>query len=355
MSHRCCDFLGARLAAFAAFAVALATLLLASLPAAAQAPASAAKQAAIAKHAPVVKSAAGAWMPSRTADGQPDLEGIWNNSTITPLQRPRELAGKEFFTPEEAAEYQRKVLGDLDTDRRAANPEVDVNQSYNEVFRERGGVVVTLRTSLIVDPPDGRIPLLTAKGRGREVQYARGPYAADSWTDRNLAERCITRGAPKLPGGYNNNFQIYQTPGHVVILNEMIHEARIIPLDGSPHVAKSIQLWMGDSRGHWDGNTLVIDTTNYTDKIFSNSFNCCGAAGAHLHVVERLTRVSADRIDYRYTVDDPEVYTRPWTAEVPMMKSDGPIYEYACHEGNYAMMDILKGAREQEKPGGKKR
>jgi hypothetical protein len=135
----------------------------------------------------------------------------------------------------------------------------------------------------------------------------------------------------------------------------MIHEARIIPLDGRPHVGKNIQLWMGDSRGRWEGNTLVIDTTNYTDKIFSNSFNCCGAAGAHLHVVERLTRVSADRIDYRYTVDDPEVYTRPWTVEVPMMKSAGPIYEYACHEGNYAMMDILKGAREQEKLGGKKK
>ena len=270
--------------------------------------------------------------------------------TITPLQRPRELASaRNSSTEQEAAEYQRKMLSDLDTDKRDGNPEVDVNRSYNELFRERGGVVATLRTSLIVDPPDGRIPPLTESGRKREALLARGPYAADSWTDRNLAERCITRGAPKIPGGYNNNFQIYQPPGYVVIFQEMIHETRIIPLDGRPHAGKNIQLWMGDSRGHWEGDTLVIDTTNFNDKIVFNSFNCCGAAGANLHVVERLTRVSADRIDYRYTVDDPATYTRPWTVDVPMMKSDGPLYEYACHEGNYALVDILKGAREQEK------
>jgi hypothetical protein len=319
---------------------AILTILFPLAPAAGQAPM--AKPAAASKHT-------GTWTPSRTSDGQPDLEGIWTNSTITPLQRPRELAGKEFFTEKEAAEYQRKILSDLDTDRRDANPEVDVNRSYNELFRERGGVVATLRTSLIVDPPDGRIPPLTESGRKREALFARGPYAADSWTDRNLAERCITRGAPKLPGGYNNNFQIYQPPGYVVIFQEMIHETRVIPLDGRPHAGKNIQLWMGDSRGHWEGDTLVIDTTNFNDKIISNNFNCCGASGASLHVVERLTRVGADRIDYRYTVDDPATYTRPWTVDVPMMKSDGPLYEYACHEGNYALVDILKGAREQEK------
>jgi hypothetical protein len=326
------------------------TILLPLVPAVGQSPASLAKPAA-AKRAP-------AWTPAHTPDGQPDLEGIWTNSTITPLQRPRELAGKEFFTEQEAAEYQRKMLSDLDTDRRDGNPEADVNRSYNELFRERGGVVVTLRTSLIVDPPDGKIPPLTESARKREIARAmdrsrRGPDPADSWTDRNLAERCITRGAPKLPGGYNNNFQIYQPPGYVVIFQEMIHEARIIPIGGPSdvrsHVNKNIQLWMGDSRGHWEGNTLVIDTTNFNDKIISNNFNCCGASGENLHVVERLTRVSADRIDYRYTVDDPATYTRPWTVDVPMMKTDGPLYEYACHEGNYALVDILKGAREQEK------
>jgi hypothetical protein len=324
-------------------------IVLAALPLAGQSPSSASKQAPVPKQATLAKHSVKAWTPSHTADGQPDLEGIWTNSTITPLQRPRELAAKEFFTEQEAAEYQRKMLSDLDTDKRDGNPEVDVNRSYNELFRERGGVVVTHRTSLIVDPPDGRIPPLTDRGRKREAELSRGPYAANSWTDRNLAERCITRGAPKIPGGYNNNFQIYQPPGYVVVMQEMIHEARVIPLDGSPHVGKNIQLWMGDSRGHWEGNTLVIDTTNFNDKIISNSFNCCGAAGASLHTVERFTRVSADRIDYRYTVDDPVNYTRPWTVEVPMIKTDGPIYEYACHEGNYALPDILKGAREQEK------
>jgi hypothetical protein len=292
------------------------------------------------------------------ASAQADLQGIWTNSTITPLQRPKEFANKEFFTKEEAIAYERKILADLDTDRRDANPEVDVNRSYNELFRERGGVVVTRRTSLIVDPPDGKIPPLTEYGKKIEAARAlerrtRGP--ADSWTDRNLAERCLTRGAPKLPGGYNNNFQIYQPPGYVVIFQEMIHETRVIPLDGSPHVGKNIRLWMGDSRGHWErgapgeSETLVIDTTNFNDKIIANSFNCCGASGSGLHVVERLKRVSADRIDYRYTVDDPEIYTRPWTVEVPMVKAEGPLYEYACHEGNYALEDILRGAREQEK------
>jgi len=337
------DFLSAGAAVFG--------IVLASLSAAGQT--SVSKPASVSQKAPIAKSAAvtkhAAWTPSHTADGQPDLEGIWNNSTITPLQRPRDLAGKEIFTPEEAAAYERKTLSDLDTDRRDGNPEVDVNRSYNELFRERGGWVATLRTSLIVDPPDGRIPALTERGRKREAELSRGPYAANSWTDRNLAERCITRGAPKIPGGYNNFFQIYQNPGYVVIYQEMIHETRVIPLDGRPHVGKEIRLWMGDSRGRWEGDTLVIDTTNYNDKIISNSFNCCGAAGQNLHVVERLRRVSEDRIDYRYTVDDPEIYTRPWTVDVPMLKGDGPIYEYACHEGNYALVDILKGAREQEK------
>jgi hypothetical protein len=335
------------------FASVVLTIVLPLVPAVGQTPASLAKPASASKNAAAKR--ASAWTPPHTPDGQPDLEGIWTNSTITPLQRPRELAGKQVFTPEEAAEYQRKMLSDLDTDKRDGNPEVDVNRSYNELFRERGGVVVTLRTSLIVDPPDGRIPPLTESGRKREAEYARGPYAADSWTDRNLAERCITRGAPKLPGGYNNNFQIYQSPGYVVIFQEMIHETRIIPLDGRPHAGKNIQLWMGDSRGHWEGDTLVVDTTNFNDKIISNNFNCCGASGENLHVVERFTRVSADRIDYRYTVDDPATYTRPWTVEVPMVKSDGPLYEYACHEGNYALVDILKGAREQEKAEASKR
>jgi hypothetical protein len=291
------------------------------------------------------------WKQPRTADGQPDLEGIWNNSTITPLQRPREFAHQEFFTEQEAVAYEKKMLADLSTDRRDGPPEIDVNRSYNELFRERGGVVRTRRTSLIIDPPDGRMPPLTPEGAKIEAARAaerrkRGP--ADSWTDRNLAERCITRGAPKLPGGYNNNFQIYQTANAVMIYHEMIHDTRVIPLDGRPHVDPKLRLWLGDSRGHWEGDTLVVDTTNFRPDVIANNFNCCGEAGAHLHVVERFRRVSDDMIEYRYTVDDPSMYTRPWTAEVPMSKIDGPIYEYACHEGNYALEDILRGARAEE-------
>jgi hypothetical protein len=292
------------------------------------------------------------WTPPKTRDGQPDLQGIWTNSTMTPLERPKALAGKEVFTPQEAAEREQRLLVDLSTDRRDGPAEVDVNRSYNELWRERGHLL--LRTSLIVDPPDGRLPPLTPEALQRENARAedrrkKGPDPADSWLDRNLAERCITRGAPKLPGMYNNNFQIYQTREYVAIMQEMIHEVRVIRLDGSPHVDPKIRLWMGDSRGHWEGDTLVVDTTNFSDKIISNSFNCCPAEGANLHVVERFRLVDADSIDYRYTVNDPATYTKPWTAAVPMTRTTGPLYEYACHEGNYAMTDILAGARAKEK------
>ena len=296
--------------------------------------------------------AAKTWTLSRTPDGQPDLQGIWTNATITPVERPRALAGKEFFTPQEAAEYEKRILDEVSTDRRDGGAEVDVGRSYNELWRERGKLL--LRTSLIVDPPDGRLPALTPEAQKRAVarredRRRRGPDPADSWLDRNLAERCITRGAPKLPGGYNNNFEIIQTPGYVTIVQEMIHETRIIPLDGRPHADKNIRLWMGDSRGHWEGDTLVVDTANYNDKIISNSFNCCPEAGANLHVMERFRRVDANTIDYRYTVDDPTTYTRPWTAAVPMTRIDEPMFEYACHEGNHAMVGILAGARAKEK------
>jgi hypothetical protein len=298
------------------------------------------------------KLTAKAWTAPRTPDGQPDLQGIWTNATITPLQRPRELAGKAFFTEREIAEREKRILDQVSTDRRDGGAEVDVGRSYNELWRERGGLL--RQTSLIIDPPDGRLPPLTPAARQREEARAedrrrRGPDPADSWEDRNLAERCITRGAPKLPGGYNNNFQILQTRGYVMIFQEMIHEARVIPLDGRPHVEANIRLWMGDSRGHWEGNTLVVDITNFNDRIRANSFNCCPGAGEHLHVVERFTRVGEDAIDYQYTVDDPATYTRSWTASVPMTKMQGPLFEYACHEGNYAMVDMLSGARAKEK------
>ena len=327
-----------------ALAVAMA-LLTWILPATAQTP-------QIAKAGSTPAAAASTWTAGRTPDGQPDLQGIWTNSTMTPLERPRELSGREYLTEREAAENEKRILAAVSTDRRDGGAEVDVGRSYNELWRERGPLLQ--RTSLIVDPPDGRLPPLTPEGQKRAAARAedrrkRGPDPADSWEDRNLAERCITRGAPKLPGGYNNNFQIFQTSGYVAILQEMIHEVRIIPLDGRPHVSQNIRLWMGDSRGHWEGDTLVVDTTNFNDKIVSNSFNCCPGSGSGLHVVERFKRLDADTIDYQYTVDDPATYTRPWTASVPMTRIEGPLFEYACHEGNYAMVGILAGARAKEK------
>ena len=202
----------------------------------------------------------------------------------------------------------------------------------------------------MIDPPDGRIPALTPEAQKREAARAedrrkRGGDPADSWEDRNLGERCLTRGSPKPPSAYNNNVQIFQGPGYVAIMQEMIHEVRVIPLDGRPHLEKNIRQWLGDSRGRWEGNTLVVDTTNYPDK----TFNCCPGAGANLHVIERFRRVDADTIDYQYTVDDPTTYTKPWTVSIPMSKSEEPLYEYACHEGNYGMSNLLRGAREMEK------
>jgi len=293
--------------------------------------------------------------PGRTADGQPDLQGIWSYATMTPLERPSELAGKEFFTDKEVAAYEKSLLEKGNRDRRDGGVEADLTRAYNELWYDSGShIVKTHRTSLVIDPPDGKIPAFTPEAQKRmaaraEDRRRRGGDPADSWEDRNLGERCITRGAPKLSGGYNNNVQIYQSPGYVAIQQEMIHETRIIPLDGRPHLPANIHLWLGDSRGHWEGNTLVVDTTNYSDKIISNSFNCCRGSGENLHVIERFTRVDAETIDYQFTVDDPTTYTRPWTVSLPMSRAEGPLYEYACHEGNYGMTNLLRGARALEK------
>ncbi len=289
------------------------------------------------------------WTPPRTADGQPDLEGVWINSTLTPLERPAEFAGKAFLTGQEAADYVKRLLQQVNTDRRDGGAQVDVGRSYNEFWRDRGNdVVADRRTSLISDPPDGRVPPLTPEARKRveETRAWMREHATDGPEGRTLAERCIswtTAGPPMLPGPYNNDFQIFQAPGYVVILNEMIHDARTIPLDGRPHVSQDIREWMGDSRGHWEGNTLVVDTTNL---IGEYSFR---GSDANLHVTERFTRVSPELIEYEFTIDDPTAFTRSWTARIPLNKASGPVYEYACHEGNYAMTDILAGARAAEK------
>ena len=321
---------------------ALTVVLLASGVVASQAPPAATK----------TNTAATRWTPLLSAWGDPDLQGIWNNSTTTPLERPGNLAEKQVLTDAEAAE--RDELAAQNDD---APPAPGDTGTYNALWFDRGKSLK--QTSLIVDPPNGRMPPLTPEAQKRAAARAedrrkRGPDPADSWEDRNLAERCITRGAPKLPGGYNNNFQIVQAPGYVAILQEMIHEVRIIPLDRRPHIDQNVRQWMGDSRGHWQGDTLVVETSNFNEHIINNSFNCCRGAGANLHVVEHFRRVAAGTIDYRYTVDDPSTWTRPWTVSVPMTRTESPIYEYACHEGNYGMFGILSGARAQEKAAAKR-
>jgi hypothetical protein len=288
------------------------------------------------------------WTNARTADGQPDLQGIWSNATITPLERPPELAGKEYFTAQEAAEYEKKVLREGNRDRRSSDPTADLKGAYNEFWFDRGTrVVPTMRTSIVVDPSDGRVPALTPAGQraaaARETIARRPPENPE---DLPPIVRCLvwpTSGPPMLPTAYNNFYQIVQGPGYVGILTEMIHDMRIIPLDGRPHLPANIRQWMGDSHGRWEGDTLIVDTTNFTDKT-----NLSGS-DQNLHVIERFTRTAESTIRYEFTIDDPTAFTRVWKGEVPLMKASGPIYEYACHEGNYAMEGILKGARAQEK------
>ena len=287
------------------------------------------------------------WTTPRTPDGHPDLQGIWSNATITPFERPRELGGKEFFTEEEAAEYEKKVVEAANRDRRSSDATADLGGAYNEFWFDRGTKVVpTRRTSLVVDPPDGRVPPLTPaaqKAAAARAAIARRPPEGPE--DLAPAVRCLvwpTSGPPMLPGAYNNYYHIVQGPGYVAILVEMIHDMRVIPLDGRPHLPASIRQWMGDSRGRWEGDTLVVDTTNFSDKT-----NLRGS-DKDLHLIERFTRTSENTIMYQFTVDDPTAFTHVWKGEVPFTKAPGPIYEYACHEGNYSMAGILKGARAQE-------
>jgi hypothetical protein len=342
MSHR-----------FLASICALVPLLWAPSQAAGQTPSSAAKASAAAK-----------WTPPRTPDGRPDLQGIWSSSTLTPLERPVELAGKPVLTPAEAAAYEKQLIERGNRDIRGESADVDVAGAYNELWFDRGKKVVgSRRTSLIVDPPDGRVPSLTPEAQ-KKVDAARA-YArlhpADGPEDRPLAERCMlwpTAGPPMLPGPYNNNYQIVQAPGYVVILVEMIHDARIIPIDGRPHLPQSIRQWLGDPRGHWEGNTLVVETANFTDKTSDVGAGLRGTtfrgSDDRLRLIERFTRVDPDTILYQFTVDDPTAFTKQWTAQIPMTKIPGPFLEYACHEGNYAMRGVLAGARAEEKKAGSK-
>ena len=293
--------------------------------------------------------AANKWTSSRTPWGDPDLQGLWTNATVTPFERPPELAAKPVLTEQEAAEFEKRTAQARDADRRATGADADVALAYNQFWYDRGTKVVgSRRTSLVVDPPDGKVPALTPEGQrlADARAAARRQSPADGPEDRPLVERCIlwpTAGPPMVPAGYNNNYQILQTPGYVAILVEMIHDVRIIPLDGHPHASQNIRQWLGDSRGHWDGNTLVVTTTNFTNK---TNFR---GSDENLRLIERFTRVGPDTINYEFTVDDPTAFTKPWTAAVPMTATEGPIFEYACHEGNYGMTNVLKGARAAEK------
>jgi hypothetical protein len=307
----------------------------------------------------------------RTPDGQPDLQGVWTMATFTPLERPANLKGKEFFTEEEATDLQKLLTADgvdpLARTALAADDEDAIrgrtrqskeNIHYDNAIwltEKRSKGLSTRRTSLITDPPDGRIPPLTPEAAKREAERARtsaflveniAKQSFDSYETRTMQERCLVwrhEGPPMLPPSYNDRIQIFQSPGHVVIRQEMSNNApRIVPLDGRPHLSGAIRQWPGDSIGHWEGDTLVVDTKNFTSKTHFQ-----GASDA-LHVVERFTRVDADTIRYTFTVTDPASWTRPWSAEIPMTRADGLLYEYACHAGNHDLANILGIARNIE-------
>ena len=294
----------------------------------------------------------------RTADGHPDLQGVWDFRNVIPLERPSEFAGKEFLTDKEAAEFEKSAAQRLDMDRRdedgsrtppvvnGAPATADVARAYNEFWWDYGKKFVgSKRSSLIIDPPDGKLPPLTpaAKKRADEAAEHR---ARPAWgpEDRGITERCImgfNAGPPMLPGAYNNNIQLFQTPDYVAIVTEMIHAARIIPLNGRPQV--SVPQWSGSSRGRWEGNTLVVETKGfYANTSFANS-------SPNMHLIEKFSRVDADSLLYEFTVSDPTTWTKPFTAQVPMRKSDETLFEYACHEGNYGLKGILSSARAVEK------
>ena len=304
-------------------------------------------QAPAGKPAAKGTATAKAWVPPRTADGQPDLEGVWDYRTATPLERPAAFKDKPFLTDAEVADYERRTAARADG-RQLEDPRTDPSVQAPEWLDYGKKMAGSNRSSLVVDPADGRIPALTPDGLKRDAERraasrTRGP--ADDPENRTSWERCITRGLPEgvLPAGYNNNIQIVQAPGYVVLLMEMIHDARIVPLDGRARLPGGLTRWMGDSRGHWEGSTLVIETTN-----FSSKANFRGA-GERLHLVERLTRTGEDTIDYRFTVDDATTWVTPWTVALPLVRSEGELYEYACHEGNRGLENILSQARSSER------
>jgi hypothetical protein len=285
--------------------------------------------------------------PSRTPDGQPDIQGIWSSATITPFERPVALGNKAFLTEEEAAKAEQRAAANR-VDRPPKPGEVG---DYNALWIDSGTrVVKTHQTSLVVDPPDGRVPLTAAAEARRDYNHA---HESESYVYMSVWDRCITRGVPggMFPAGYNNAYQIIQTPRQVVIVSEMIHDVRVIPIDGSPHPPANVRFWDGDSRGHWEGNTLVVDTTNFNDKGWIATNASTGRVKGimqteALHLVERFTRADAGTLSYEATVEDPNMFTRPWKVAIPLTREDDyRMYEYACHEGNEAVELVLRGGR----------
>ena len=295
--------------------------------------------------APAAKAPAAA----RTPDGHPDLQGNWNFATVTPLERPAQFAGKDKLSDEEAAAFAKETVERTDADRRTRGTAGDVGLAYNQFWYDRGTKTIgTNRTSLIVDPQDGRLPAQTPEAQ--KAAAARAAIRAGNTEGpetRSLSERCLVfnAGPPLLPGPYNNNIQIVQTKDYVVIVSEMIHDVRVVPLDGRPHAPNAIRNWFGDARGRWERDTLIVESTNFGDK------SAVRGTDRNLRLTERFTRVSADVLNYEFTIDDPTAYVKPWTVSLPMSRLDDKIYEYACHEGNYGMEGMLKSARATDQQG----
>ena len=298
----------------------------------------------------------------RTPWGDPDLQGIWDYWTFTPLERPAEFADRDVLTAEEAAVVARQSNAEA-LARDAPPPPGQVGGYSQAVWTDRARATALTQPSLLVDPPDGKLPPLTPQAQqqaeahraagGHPVRLRVGGVSADGPEARGVSERCVvgfSTGPPMLPAGYNNNVQLFQAPGYVVILHEMVHDARIIPLDGRARLPAGVRQWLGNSRGHWEGDTLVVDTTNFTDKTgsFSTSFVSWGSADG-LHLRERFTRVDAETVTYEFTVEDPATFTRPFTGRFPLNRTDKPLFEYACHEGNHGMANMLSGARAEER------
>jgi hypothetical protein len=290
------------------------------------------------------------YVAPRTPDGQPDLQGFWTNTTYTPLQRPKDVT-KEFYTREEALEILKRAAT-VEDEQTEPGTIADVHYDFTQfgLDRNQGGLALNLRTSLIYDPATGVLPPLTAEGQRRAAERAearkRMGRPTDAAQNQSLSVRCILMdraGPPMLPGAYNNNYQIIQTRGYVMILVEMIHEPRIIPLDGRAHLPSHVRQLTGNSVGRWEGETLVVETTNFTD------VTAFQGASENMRLVERFTRTAEDVIQYQFTIDDPSTWTRPWSAELPMKKTIGPIFEHACHEGNRGLSNTLAGARLEDK------